>query len=262
MTTTAAHHALEVRGVAKAFPQGKGRETVAIDGVSLHVDRGEFVCLVGASGSGKSTLLSIVAGLTEPTAGEALLEGLPIAGPSPDRGLVFQGYSLFPWRTVAENVAFGLELAGVAKAEREARVTELLAIMGLEQWADSRPSQLSGGMRQRVAIARSLAPRPEVLLLDEPFGALDAHTRMLMQAFLLNLWRETGLTILMVTHDVEEAIYLAERIYVLSSHPGRVKRELQVPFGPERPFEVRRTPEFLDLRDELQQMLLEEVADV
>ncbi|MEX2374135.1 MAG: ABC transporter ATP-binding protein [Dehalococcoidia bacterium] len=262
MTSIAAPPALDIRGVSKRFPGAKGAETVAIDDVSLHVGRGELVCLVGASGSGKSTLLSIVAGLTEPTSGEALLEGLPVAGPSPDRGLVFQGYSLFPWRTVAENVAFGLEIAGMPKRERDARVAELLEVMGLSKWASSRPSQLSGGMRQRVAIARSLAPRPEVLLLDEPFGALDAHTRTLMQEFLLQLWRETGLTILMVTHDVEEALYLAQRIYVLSSHPGRVKRELTMPFGADRPFEVRRTPEFLDLRDELQQMLRREVSDM
>ena len=254
--------ALEVRGLTKSFPARRGEPTVALEGIDLHVARGEFVCLVGASGCGKSTLLSIVAGLTPPTSGEALFEGFPIAGPSPDRGLVFQGYSLFPWRTVAENVAFGLELSGMNKAERAERVAELLEVMRLTKWADARPSQLSGGMRQRVAIARSLAPQPEVLLLDEPFGALDAHTRMLMQEFLLDIWRQTGTTILMVTHDVEEALFLSQRIYVLSSHPGRVKREIVLPFGDERTQDLRRRPEFLDLREEIQQLLFAEVAEV
>lgn len=254
--------ALEVRGLTKSFPGGRGEEpTVALEGIDLEVARGELVCLVGASGCGKSTLLSIVAGLTEPTEGEALLEGYPIAGPSPDRGLVFQGYSLFPWRTVAENVAFGLELSGWTRARRRERVDELLEVMRLTKWADSRPSQLSGGMRQRVAIARSLAPQPEVLLLDEPFGALDAHTRMTMQEFLLEIWRETGTTILMVTHDVEEALFLSERIYVLSSHPGRVKREIALPFGDERSQQLRRQTDFLDLRDEIHDLLFAEIAD-
>src|SRR5690606_12277998 len=197
---------------------------------------------------GKSTLLNIIAGLTEPTTGEALLDGAPIVGPGPDRGLVFQSYSLYPWRSVASNVAFGLELAGVSRVDTRRRVDELLEVMRLTKWRDARPSQLSGGMRQRVAIARSLATQPAMLLLDEPFGALDAHTRMMMQEFLLSLWRQTGTTILMVTHDVEEALFLSQRVYVLSSHPGRVKEELTLPFGDERTPELRRDPEFLDLR--------------
>lgn len=262
MTSRTAVAALEVRHVTKTFPGRRGQETVAIDGIDMHVERGEFVCLVGASGCGKSTLLNIVAGLTEPTSGEALLEGLPIAGPSPDRGLVFQGYSLFPWRTVAENVAFGLELSGLDKAARRARVAELLEVMQLTKWADARPSQLSGGMRQRVAIARALAPQPEVLLLDEPFGALDANTRILMHEFLLRIWREMGMTILMVTHDVDEALFLAQRIYALSSHPGRVKQEIVLPFPAERTQALRRQPEFLELREEVQRLLLAEVTDV
>ena len=227
----ARHTALQTQGLTKAFPGRGGESTVALEDIDLHVDRGEFVCLVGASGCGKSTVLNIIAGLIEPSEGEALLDGLPIGGPSPDRGLVSQGYSLLPWRTVAKNVSFGLELSGWSKAERAERVAYLLGVMRLTKWADSRPSALSGGMRQRVAIARSLAPQPEVLLLDEPFGALDAHTRMLMQEFLLDTWRETAL---MVTHDVEEALFLAQRIYVLSSHPGRVKREIVLPFGDNR----------------------------
>ncbi len=253
---------LDLHELSKAFPGKRGAAVVALDRVDLHVEPGEMVCLVGASGCGKSTLLSIVAGLAEPTSGEALLDGRRIVGPGPDRGLVFQSYSLFPWRTVVGNIAFGLEVAGASRAATRARVDELLEVMNLTKWADARPSQLSGGMRQRVAIARSLAIQPEVLLLDEPFGALDAHTRVLMQQFLLTVWRQTGTTILMVTHDVEEALFLAQRIYVLSSHPGRVKREIVLPFGDERGPALRRDPRFLDLRDEIQGLLLHEAAEV
>ena len=252
---------LEAQGITKIFNTRRG-EVQAIEGINLHVDQGEFVCLVGASGSGKSTLLSILAGLTEATEGVATLDGETIVGPGPERGLVFQGYSLYPWRTVSQNIAFGLELAGYDKHEIKRRVERYLKVMNLEKWANARPSQLSGGMRQRVAIARSLAPEPEVLLLDEPFGALDAHTKTLMQEFLVSVWRETGTTILMVTHDVEEAIFLSQRIYVLSSHPGRVKREIVVPFGPERDPEIRRDESFLDLRDEIRGLLLAEALEV
>jgi NitT/TauT family transport system ATP-binding protein len=251
---------LAARGISMEFSGKHGRVT-ALDDVSLHLEPGEFVCIVGASGCGKSTLLSIIAGLTEPTAGEVRLDGELVLGPGPDRGLVFQSYSLFLWRTVAQNIAFGLEVAGMPKNEIEERVDYYLGVMNLRKWANARPSQLSGGMRQRVAIARSLATEPEVLLLDEPFGALDAHTKSLMQDFLLSLWKETGTTILMVTHDVEEALFLAQRIYVLSSHPGRVKREIAVPFT-RRDASVRREPAFLDLRDEVRQLLLEELVEV
>jgi NitT/TauT family transport system ATP-binding protein len=252
---------LELKGLTKAFYTRRG-ETLALDGIDLHVEPGEFVCIVGASGCGKSTLLSIVAGLMEPTAGEALIDGEPIEGPGPDRGLVFQGYSLYPWKSVSDNIAFGLEIEGIGREERRRRVAHYLDVMNLAKWADARPSQLSGGMRQRVAIARSLVTEPEVLLLDEPFGALDAHTKTLMQEFLTSLWRETGTTVLMVTHDVEEAIYLAQRIYVLSSHPGRVKREIEVPFGAERDAAIRRDERFLDLRDEIRGLLLAEAVEV
>jgi ABC-type nitrate/sulfonate/bicarbonate transport system ATPase subunit len=251
---------LEVRGVTKSFP-GKRGPAVALEGVDLHLERGEFVCTVGASGCGKSTLLGIIAGLTEPTEGEVLIDGRPVLGPGPDRGLVFQSYSLFLWRTVAENIAFGLEVARMPQNEIKQRVDYYLGVMNLRKWADARPSQLSGGMRQRVAIARSLATEPEVLLLDEPFGALDAHTKSLMQDFLLDLWEKTGTTILMVTHDVEEALFLAQRLYVFSSHPGRVKREIAIPFG-KRESSIRRDPRFLDLRDEVRELLLQEVVEI
>jgi ABC-type nitrate/sulfonate/bicarbonate transport system ATPase subunit len=252
---------LELLGLTKSFRTGRS-ETLALDGIDLHVEPGEFVCIVGASGCGKSTLLNIVAGLMEPTSGEALLDGEMIEGPGPDRGLVFQGYSLYPWKTVSDNIAFGLEIEGVRREERKRRVAHYLNVMNLMKWADARPSQLSGGMRQRVAIARSLVTEPEVLLLDEPFGALDAHTKTLMQEFLVSLWRETGTTVLMVTHDVEEALFLAQRIYVLSSHPGRVKREIAVPFGAQRDPAIRRDERFLDLRDEIRGLLLAEAMEV
>jgi NitT/TauT family transport system ATP-binding protein len=252
---------LQLRDLSKRF-DGKGSGTLALDSIDLHVEPGEFVCLVGASGCGKSTLLSIIAGLTDATSGEVLLDGAPVEGPGPDRGLVFQSYTLYPWRDVSQNIAFGLELAGMSRDEIKQRVERYLEVMKLTQWAHARPSQLSGGMRQRVAIARSLATEPEVLLLDEPFGALDANTRSVMHEFLLQVWRETGTTVLMVTHDVEEAIFLAQRIYVLSSHPGRVKREIVVPFGDERNDAIRRDERFLDLRDEIRGLLLAEVVEV
>lgn len=252
---------LVVRGLHKEFA-GKPAPTQALGGIDLHVDQGEFVCLVGASGCGKSTLLSIVAGLEEPTAGELTLDGRPIVGPGPDRGLVFQGYSLFPWRTVAQNVTFGLEVNGVNRFDMNARVDYYLDVMHLTEWRDALPHQLSGGMRQRVAIARSLATEPEMLLLDEPLGALDAQTRSRMQDFLLEVWARTGTTVLMVTHDVEEALFLAQRVYVLSSRPGRIKKEVLVPFGADRESSIRRDAAFLDLRDAIQASLLAEVAPI
>jgi NitT/TauT family transport system ATP-binding protein len=252
---------LELEGVTKVF-RGRRSDTIAIEDVSLVVEPGEFICIVGASGCGKSTLLSIVAGLMEPTSGSVTIDGEEIEGPGPDRGLVFQNYSLYPWRSVRQNIGFGLELEGMSADEIRRRVDHYLDVMKLEKWADARPGQLSGGMRQRVAIARSLVTEPEVLLLDEPFGALDAHTKTLMQEYLLSVWRETGTTVLMVTHDVEEAIFLGQRIYVLASHPGRVKREIAVPFGADRSPAIRREERFLDLRDEIRGLLLTEAVEV
>ncbi|MDY7103054.1 MAG: ABC transporter ATP-binding protein [Actinomycetota bacterium] len=248
---------LSVRDLTKTFPGRRGRDdVVAIDGIDLHVDDGELVCIVGASGCGKSTLLNIVGGLEDKTSGDVEVDGEPVIGPGPDRGMVFQGYSLFPWRTVTDNVAFGLECAGTPKADRRERVDELLGIMGLREFADRHPNELSGGMRQRVAIARALAPEPDVLLLDEPFGALDAQTKKAMQDFLLTVWRRTTTTILMVTHDVEESIYLSQRIYVLESRPGRVDTVVDVPFGNNRGPTVKRDARFLDLRDEIEDLLV------
>jgi len=247
---------LTVSGLTKTFG-GRRRvaPVVALVGIDMHVDEGEMVSIVGASGCGKSTLLNIVGGLEAATTGEVRVDGDLVVGPGPDRGMVFQAYSLFPWKSVAANIAFGLEIARWSKGDRADRVAELLGIMGLTEFADLRPGQLSGGMRQRVAIARALAPEPDVLLLDEPFGALDAQTKKAMHEFLLQVRARTGCTVLMVTHDVGEAVYLSQRVYVLSSRPGRVAAEVVVPFGSSRGPDVQRDPRFLDLRDEIEDQL-------
>lgn len=199
-----------------------------LEEVSLEVPQGRFGVIVGPSGCGKSTILRMVAGLERPEYGQVLKDGKPVRGPGPDRMLIFQEHALFPWRTVVGNVAFGLELAGVSPAERSRRVAAVLARVGLQGFEGYYPHQLSGGMRQRAAIARALVMDPEVLLLDEPFGALDAMTRLVMQNELLRLWQGSGKTVLMVTHDIEEAIYLADRLFVMSHRPGRVLRQIDV----------------------------------
>ena len=245
---------LVVENVSKVF-SSRGSETIALDGIDLHVDEGELVCLLGASGCGKSTLLSIIGGLETATGGTVRVDGDTVIGPGADRGMVFQAYSLYPWMTVSRNIEFGLEIARWPKARRRERVTELLGIMSLADFADALPRELSGGMRQRVAIARALAPEPDVLLLDEPFGSLDAHTKRHLQDFLLTVWRRTRATIVMVTHDVEEAVYLSSRVYVLTPRPGRVTEVLDIPFGRNRGPHLKRDPRFLDLRDELSELL-------
>ncbi len=246
---------LVIEGLVKEFPTHRRQTVRALDGVDLTVADGEVVSIIGASGCGKSTLLGIVGGLEPATTGRVEIDGEPILGPGPDRGMVFQNYSLYPWRTVAANVAFGLECGGVPRRGRNERVNELLGIVGLTEFTRQRPGELSGGMRQRVAIARALAPEPDILLLDEPFGALDAQTRRAMQDFLLVVWRRTRSTIMLVTHDIDEAIYVSQRVYVLSSRPGRVAAGIEIPFGPVRNSTVKRDPRFLDLRDEIQDLL-------
>ncbi len=246
---------LVIEGLVKDFPTRRRQTVRALGGIDLTVADGEIVSIIGASGCGKSTLLGIVGGLEPATVGRVEIDDEPILGPGPDRGMVFQNYSLYPWRTVAANVAFGLECAGVSRRGRSERVNELLGIVGLTEFAHQRPGELSGGMRQRVAIARALAPEPDILLLDEPFGALDAQTRRAMQDFLLVVWRRTRSTIMLVTHDIDEAIYVSQRVYVLSSRPGRVAAEIEIPFGPVRNSTVKRDPRFLDLRDEIQDLL-------
>ena len=200
----------------------------ALDGVNLRVRAGEFVCLLGASGCGKSTLLDILAGLERPSVGTALFDGKPIDGPDARRGLVFQDPALFPWRTIAQNVSFGPELRGLPRAERRARALAALARVGLGGFADAYPHQLSGGMRQRVAIARALANDPQVLLMDEPFGAVDHLTRIALQEDLLHLWERERRTVVFVTHDVGEAVFLADRVVLMSPRPGRIHRVFDV----------------------------------
>jgi NitT/TauT family transport system ATP-binding protein len=218
---------VRVGGVGKRYDGAQG-PVRALDGVSFDVAAGELVCIVGPSGCGKTTLFRIIAGLEAPTGGRVTLDGDPVEGPGPDLGLVFQEYHLFPWLTVAENVGFGLDHAGADTAERDRRVAELVELVGLEGFEDSYPRDLSGGMKGRVALARALALDPELLLMDEPFGAVDAQTRRTLQDELLDIWAETNKTILLVTHDVEEAVRLADRVVVMASSPGRIRSVVDV----------------------------------
>jgi len=224
----------------------------ALDGITLEVPAGQFVCLVGASGSGKSTLLSLIAGLTRPTSGAVAINGEPVIGAGPDRGLVFQSGAIYPFRTVERNVGFGLELLPLSRAERKRRVDWYLAETGLTALRSKLPKELSGGQRQRVAIARALACEPAVLLLDEPFGALDVQTKEDMQVFLRRVWRDTGTTVVMVTHDVEEAVFLGERVVVLACDPGRVATDIAVDLPKDRDLTVKRLPAFLTLRAQVE----------
>ena len=242
---------LELRSVSKQF-ELQGRRIDALRDAQLRVCKGEFVCLIGASGCGKSTLLRIVAGFEAPTRGQALMWSVPIAGPGPERGMVFQDYALFPWLTVRGNIGFGPLARGRPAAEVRDTVERFIALVGLQPFADAYPHQLSGGMKQRVAIARVLANDAELVLMDEPFGALDAMTRERLQDELLDIWQRTGLTVLFVTHSIEEAVFLADRIVVMSPGPGRIESEVIVPLP--RPRSVV-APEFNALRRELAQQL-------
>jgi NitT/TauT family transport system ATP-binding protein len=245
---------LSVQDLGKIF-QSRERRTEALRGIAFDTHRREFLCIIGASGCGKSTLIRILAGLEEQTRGEVLLEGKPVRGPGADRGMVFQGYTLFPWLTVKRNVMFGLEMNdhGKAKAEREA--LQWLDLIGLEKFADAYPHQLSGGMKQRVAIARALANQPRILLMDEPFSALDAQTRARMQMYLLEIWRKIDVTIVFITHDLDEAIFLADRILVLKPHPGEVLELIEVPVPrPRRPAQYL-SGEFLATKARLEDLI-------
>jgi len=213
---------LVVRDLTQSFPREDGTTLTAIDHLSLTVHDKEFVCVLGPSGCGKTTLLRMIAGLDAATGGEILLDGEQIAGPNPKIGIVFQEYSLFPWRNILDNVAFGLEMRGMVREERNRIAVKYLDLVGLTQFADSYPSELSGGMRQRVAVARALALDPVVLLMDEPFGAVDAQTRNMLQHELLEIWEKTKKTIVFITHSVDEAVYMADRIVVLTPRPGQV----------------------------------------
>lgn len=248
---------LLVENLHKHFKTKQGA-LVALQDINLKIDSGEFVCAVGASGSGKSTLLRLIAGLDAPTSGQICVAGVPVTGPGSDRGMVFQKYTLYPWMSVAENVGFGLKLQGFSTAKRREQVTYYLEVVGLAQFAKSLPKELSGGMQQRVAIARALASQPRVLLMDEPFGALDAQTKERMQQFLLELWQRTQTTILMITHDVEEAVFLSQRLYVMTSHPGTIKTEMKIDLPSDRTHHTKRSSTFQDYKEAVLDLLRDE----
>ncbi|OXM63436.1 ABC transporter ATP-binding protein [Amycolatopsis vastitatis] len=244
---------IAIRSVTKTFG-----ELTALDDVSLDIADGTFLSLVGPSGSGKSTLLDLLGGLATPTSGEVLIDGEPVRGPGLDRGVVFQQYALFPWRTARANVEFGLEGGSLGKRQRAERAREYLALVGLSGFEDRYPHELSGGMKQRVAIARSLVYDPAVLLMDEPFAALDAQTREQLQEELLRIWRRTGKTIVFITHGIDEAVYLGQRVAVLTSRPGRLKAVVDVDLG-DRDGDVRSGAAFGRQRHRLWELLHDEV---
>jgi NitT/TauT family transport system ATP-binding protein len=265
MSATVGPH-IELRAVTKEFAlrptkdQGQPRTLVALDDVSLRVPRGEFLTRVGPSGSGNTTLLDLLGGLSRPTSGHVLVDGAEVTGPGLDRGIVFQQYALFPWRTTLANVTFGLEQQGLSRRERTERARENLALVGLEGFEDRYPHELSGGMKQRVAIARSLAYQPGILLMDEPFAALDAQTREQLQDELLRIWRATDTTVVFITHGIEEAVYLGQRVAVLSSRPGRLKALVDVDLGDrETTTDLRSNPRFVHYRHEVWSLLHDEV---
>lgn len=245
---------LSVRDLEKKFGTN-GSSHTAFSNVSLEIHRREFICVIGPSGCGKSTLIRIVAGLDECTGGGVYLDGTAVTGPGPDRGMVFQGYTLFPWLTVKRNVMFGLEMRGKAKPTAEAEAMQWLDMVGLAKFANSYPHELSGGMKQRVAIARALANEPRILIMDEPFAALDAQTRCQMQSYLLQIWKKVDVTILFITHDLEEAAYLADRILVMGSNPGRVVEFIENPVPRPRSPAQFLSPEYLSLKMRLEELI-------
>ncbi len=246
-----------IDGVSHVYRPPRGREVLALDDVSLEIANREFVALLGPSGCGKSTLLYLIGGFLPVERGGITVEGKPIAGPGPDRGIVFQHFALFPWKTVRGNILYGLERQGMPKPEREKRAMDFIDLVGLSGFEDSYPSQLSGGMKQRTAIARTLAFDPTILLMDEPFGALDAQTRGLMQSELLRIWQRTPKTVIFVTHDVQEAVYLADRVAVMSARPGRIKTIVDTKFDKSNE-DVLKEKEFVEKVDELWHLVREE----
>lgn len=251
-----------VRPEAKEEGDRGQRLFVAIDGLDLEVRDGEILTLVGPSGCGKTTVLDLVAGLSRPSAGSVKLDGKEITNPGLDRGVVFQQYTLLPWRTALGNVEFALEAAGFKRAERRQRAATYLELVGLSDFANRYPHELSGGMKQRVAIARSLSYQPEVLLMDEPYGALDAQTRERLQEELVDIWKRTGTTIIFVTHDIEEAVYLGRRVAVMSAHPGRIREVIDIDLDRSPGVDVRSAPEFAQYRHHIWSLLRESAVPV
>jgi NitT/TauT family transport system ATP-binding protein len=247
--------------VSMEFPSKRGRLRV-VDDVSYTIDDGDFVAVIGPSGCGKTTMMNMVAGFMHPTSGRVLLDGKPIQGPGPDRGVMFQEYGVFPWLTVRDNIAFGLTLAAnrASAAERDAVCARYMKLMGLTEFADAWPKMLSGGMRQRLALARAYAVRPQFLLMDEPFGALDAQTRAAMQDLLLEVLQAEGKTVMLITHSVEEAIYLSTRIVVATARPARIREIVDVPFPYPRDESLHETPLFGELRSHVRALVMQEYA--
>lgn len=252
---------LKIDNVYKEY-QGRNGKTIALNGVSLDIKENEFICVVGPSGCGKSTLLNIIAGLLEPTSGTVSLDGKVIEGTGVERGVVFQQYALFPWRTVLKNVMFPLEMKKVPKAEAEAIARKYIKSVGLEGFEKSFPKELSGGMKQRVAIARAYAANPEVLLLDEPFGALDAQTRVQLQSELLETWEKEKKTCFFITHDVDEAVILAQRVIIMSARPGRIKKIVDIDIPYPRTQATKTDPRFLELKSEIWNQVYQEFLEV
>jgi NitT/TauT family transport system ATP-binding protein len=241
---------IEIQGVSHTYRTSDGHDIPALEGVSLEVREREFIALLGPSGCGKSTLLYLIGGFLPISSGTVRVRGAPVTGPGPDRGVVFQHFALFPWKTVLGNVLYGLEKLGLPRAQREKRAREFIDMVGLTGFEESYPSHLSGGMKQRAALARTLAIDPQILLMDEPFGALDAQTRSLMQAELLAIWQRSPKTVIFVTHDVQEAVYLAQRVFVMSARPGRIKAVVDTDFE-RSDAHVFKSKAFVDKVDEI-----------
>ncbi|MCK1383081.1 ABC transporter ATP-binding protein [Bradyrhizobium sp. 21] len=248
---------IEVRNFSLSYDSIEG-PVQAVTDTQIHVQPGEFVSIVGPSGCGKSTLLNAVAGFLKPTTGMVTVDGEKVNGPSAERGMVFQQYSLFPWKTVRENVEFGLKMRGMPRSQRERAARTLLGLAGLEAFEKHYPEKLSGGMKQRVGIVRALATGPKVLLLDEPFGALDAQTRVIMQQILTNMWQRLKISVLFVTHDIDEAIFLSDRVYCMTARPGSIKAEIPIPLERPRQQSMMMSSEFLALRRGLMSLIREE----
>ena len=251
---------ISFQNVRKTFDIAGHTAFTALEELSLDIEDGEFITVVGPSGCGKSTAMNIAAGLTPPSSGQVLVDGVPVKGPGPERGVIFQQYALFPWLTVRQNVEFGLKLSGHKKDERRKIADHFIALVGLSEFADALPKMLSGGMKQRCAIARAYAVNPKILLMDEPFGALDALTRVQLQDQLLAMWSKERRTVMFITHDVDEAVYLASRVVVMAARPGRLHKIVNVDLPYPRTEEMRLSPEFSELRNEVWRAVYHPVA--
>ncbi|NDW99980.1 ABC transporter ATP-binding protein [Acinetobacter baumannii] len=252
---------LEAKQLSQVFKHGQ-TERIVLNKLDLKIHKREFICVIGPSGCGKSTLSRVIAGLDPYHSGEVLVDGECIMGPCPERGMVFQGYTLFPWKTVKENVMFGPQMRGASQMTAEAQAREWINIIGLEKYENQYPHQLSGGMKQRVAIARALVNEPKILLMDEPFGALDPHTRQKMQKHLMDLWQNIDITIIFVTHDMDEAILLADRIVALKANPGEIKEIIEVNLPRPRSLDLMSTPEFKQLRSRVDYLVHAEADEL